>query len=156
MLSDSTSYWALEETRVDALVFFRALPRHLPEATSLFIEGSCIAENVKKVLLSHAQTGLYLPDPEPYEPYPGSLRRDFFRCTFSPTLLSELEHLAEHHAEPELCDHLFVYVNNAPILEFYDFPHNEIWLPITVSEDRVRAIASALNMAYRKSENEDA
>jgi hypothetical protein len=65
-------------------------------------------------------------------------------------LLSELERLSENHAEPELCDHLLVYRGNDPLLEFYDFPENEVWLPLSLNEDRVRAIASALDVEYRK------
>jgi hypothetical protein len=148
-----TSYWALEETRISPSVFFRELPHHLPEATSLYIEGFSIAEDVKQVLLNHAQAGPYLPGSESHVRITGAPGTNYFRCEFSPSLLSELERLSELHAEPEICDHLLVYAGSEPILEFYDFPQNEIWLPITVNEERVCAMASALNMAYRKEDN---
>ena len=146
-----TSYWALQETRVDPEVFFRELVCLLPEATTLYVEGTSINEEVKAALLAHAQVGTYLPSPEADSvQILGSLRTVFFRCEFTPSLLRELERFAGTYAEPEICGHLLVYAGSEPILEFYDFPHNEIWLPITVSEERVRALASVLSTTYRR------
>lgn len=146
-----TSYWALQETEVDPEAFFRELVCLLPEATTLYVEGTVIVDEVKAALLAHAQVGPYLPDPEAGSVQTlGSLRTQFFRCEFTPFLLRKLERFARTYAVPEICDHLLVYAGNEPLLEFYDFPGNEIWLPLKVSEEQVRALASVFNTTYRR------
>jgi len=116
------------------------------------MEGTSIAEEVKVVLQCHAQAGPYLPSPggAPKPPNHGGLVVETFRCEFSASLFSELELLAEWHAEPELCNHLFAYVGNAPILEFYDFPQNEIWLSLAMTEEQVRTMATDLNTSFHE------
>ncbi len=125
-------------------MFFRELARHFPEATSLFIEGSSIAEDITSLLSSHIQEGPYLPIHGTYGALFGKLKTQYFRCGFTITLLSGLEKLSEIHAEPEICDHLIVYLGDALLLEFYDFPKNEIWIPAKINEDRVRAFAASI------------
>jgi len=142
-------YWALLEKRIDPELFFRALPHHLPEATTLFVEGAVISNEVKSWLREHVQQGPYLPAKGSMgEP----LEDGYFRCSFSIELLTGLARLSESHAEPELCDHIFVYRDTEPLLEYYDFPENEIWLPSTLPETRIGVLASALGVRYGKRE----
>ncbi len=106
------------------------------------------------LLLSHIQEGLYLPVHGSYGALFGNLKTQYFRCGYSAALLSELEQLSEIHAEPEICDHIITYQGDEPILEFYDFPKNEIWLSASISEDKVRSFATSIGTTYRMEYND--
>ena len=149
LMTSHPPYWTLAESRVDSTIFFRELTRHFPEATSLFIEGSSIAEDVTSLLSFHTQEGPYLPIHGSNGALFGKSKIKYFRCGFSVTLLSDIEQLSEIHAEPEICDHLIVYVGDDPLLEFYDFPKNEIWIHAHISEDRVRSFATSIGTTYK-------
>jgi hypothetical protein len=55
-------HWELEG-RWDSVQFFRQLLAVLPDATTLFIEGTSVARDVDEFLRSAAEPGDYLPMP---------------------------------------------------------------------------------------------
>jgi hypothetical protein len=138
-----TTYWAIEEGRIDPATFFRELPRHFPDATTIFFEGTSIEPDVKDCFAAHIQSGPHLPGRQTIWP-----KAEVFRCKFSPTICMELEALSRRHAVPELCDHLYVYRGEASVLEFPDFCANEIFLPISTTESAVGALASVFGLKY--------
>jgi hypothetical protein len=140
-----SAYWAIAEGRLDAGEFFRMLPKVFPGATTIFFEGTSVQREVKDCYLTHLETGPHLPGRQTIRP-----KSDTFRCKFSLGICSELETLARRHAVPELCDHVYVYQGTASLLEFPDFCANEIYLPETVPESTVTAIANTFGLKYWK------
>lgn len=152
MLSSPTSFWAIEEKQFDSTTFFRGLAEFFPEATTLFVEGASIAKDVLKVLSDHKQGGEYWHNRGTIKTLFGDSNH-LYRCEFSNAIVDKLEYLSQAHAAPEICDHLSLFLNEQPILEFYDFPQNEIWISDTIEEYRVKGFSSVLEANYEKQTN---
>lgn len=108
-------YWEIAEGKVNSANFFNALTKCLPEATTLYIEGTVIAEDVASCYLSHQEAGEYLPPAQTIIPISNK-----YRCKFSDKLMAELALLADRHAEPELLDHLSLYKDTEELLLWHD------------------------------------
>ena len=93
----------------------------------------------------HPQLGKFLPSRNTI--WPVSTK---FRCAFTPTLFSELAALAEHHAEPEILDHLFVYAGETPLLEWHDAFANTMLLSGSLLEERIASFAAHIGVPYGK------
>ncbi len=137
--------WDIDEGTVNSVLFFRVIAEHFPEATTLFAEGTSISKDVQTLYEAHADPGKYLPGAQIL--WPTSKK---FRCVFSSRLCSSLSALAEHHAEPELLHHLFLYTDSEPLLEWHDAFANVLMLSETLSESRVQAFAAAIHLPYGK------
>ena len=135
-------HWELKG-RWDSVLFFRHLLEALPAATTLFIEGTCIAREVCDFLCSASEPGDYLPMRQTLWPRAKQYR---LRCD-GPTLAA-LAGLAERHAEPEILDHLFVYDGPRVLLEFPDaFGRNcPAFFSVETDEQRLRSFAVALGL----------
>lgn len=136
-------FWEIQEGRVDFSTFFKLLLRHFPNATTLFVEGTSMADDVKKCYMAFAEEGNYLPSKQTI--FPDSNK---FRCKFSSGLIGELVLLAEHHAEPELLDHLFLYHGNDSLLEWHDAFANIILLPCYVPKEIVSKFSEELGLGF--------
>jgi len=139
------AYWEIKAKKIDSTAFFRALLKYFPEATTFYAEGTVIEKDVVECYLSHAQEGQYLP-PEGTT-WPESEK---FRCRFSLDLMNALAQLSEHHAEPELLTHLFLYRDHDPLLEWYDAFADPILVSPSVPEEAVSGLASELGVKYGK------
>lgn len=139
-------HWELKG-RPDSGLFFRHLLAALPTATTLFLEGTAVADDVDSFLASAAEPGDYLPARQTLWPRPKQYR---LRCD-GPTLAS-LADLAKRHAEPELLDHLFVYDGSKVLLEFPDaFGRNcPAFISADTEEQRVRDFAAVLGLELTK------
>jgi hypothetical protein len=135
-------HWELNG-RWDSVQFFRRLPTVLPDATTLFTEGTSVAPDVEDFLRSSAQPGDYLPMPQTLWP---RARQYQLRCD-TPTLMA-LADLAERHAEPELLDHLFVYSGSRVLLEFPDaFARGcPAYFSSDIDEQSIRSFAEAMGL----------
>ena len=138
--------WELEQGSVDSTTFLQALPSAFLEATAAFFEGSSIASDIAQIFLQHADSGPYLPQPQTLWST-GSILR--FRCLFTPSLCEALASASLHHAEPELFDHLFLYNERVPLLEWPDAFANCMWIASTIAETRVSAFAANLGLRYK-------
>jgi hypothetical protein len=138
--------WELEERTVDSTTFLRALPSTFPEATDAYFEGSSIDADVVQVLEHHANAGPYLPEAHTIWST-GTITR--FGCRFTSSLFETLAVASEHHAEPELFDHIFLYADRQVLLEWPDAFANRMWIAPTVAEPRVRAFAAKLGLSYK-------
>jgi len=150
MSTAHTIFWAVEEADIDSSVFFQELNRFLPDATTLFVEGTSIAEDVSNILMRFSQGGPYIPEHGSYGSILGDDDSQYFRCSFDSELLTELERLSYIHAEPEICDHIMIYHDEELIMEYYDFPKNEIAFNGSLPEYKIRAFADALQCTYKK------
>ena len=128
----------------DFALFFQRLMAALPDATTLFVEGTSVARDVDDFLTSAAEPGNYLPARQTIWPRPKQYR---LRC--DGPMLAALADLAERHAEPEVLDHLFVYNGSQVLLEFPDaFAGRDCPALISAEADesRIRSFAAALGL----------
>jgi hypothetical protein len=137
-------YWEIREGRVDSARFFETLWRRFPEATTLYVEGGSIARNVKDCYRTHREEGDYLPRAQTVFP-----RSAKFRCRFSANLVDALSALAGRHAEPELLDHLALYIDSDEVVVWHDAFANSILVAPTVPESVVSSFATDLGLEYR-------
>ena len=109
----------------------------------MFVEATHMARDVESLLTNAAEPGPYLPARQTL--WPRSLR---LRTRLSASLLSELSQLAEHHAAPELFDHLFLYDGTLPLLEYPDaFLRGAIvYAAASVAEEDLRTWASEIHL----------
>lgn len=135
--------WTLGPGSVDASHFFRVLPLHFHDATSLFAEGTSIEPDVRALYLTHAEAGRYLPGLNTI--WPESVK---LRCRFSASLCVALAEAAQRHAAPELLDHLFLYAGDRPLLEWPDAFACELYLPPSHPESRVTEFAGAIGLPH--------
>jgi hypothetical protein len=96
--------------------------------------------------VQHADPGPYLPQAQTLWST-GSILR--FRCLFTPSLWEALGTASLHHAEPELFDHLFLYAEAVPLLEWLDAFSNCMWIASSVAEARVSTFAGHLGLRYK-------
>ena len=136
--------WAIDQGDIDTAAFFALLPGCFPDATTIFFEGTSMVRETKDCLSRHAERGEHLPGRQTY--FPASTR---VRCRFSPSLCSELVALAHHHAQPELCDHVFLYRGEEELLGFHDFGGNNIYISGSVPEASVSVLAKGLGLEYQ-------
>jgi hypothetical protein len=139
MVEPGDRYWELRAAEVDPALFFRILPSHFPEATTLFFEGTAFAADVLRFLRDHGAPGEFTPGANTL--WPESTK---IRCRFSRELTDGLALLAEHHASPELCDHLFLYREDDFLLYWHDAFDNTADLAPGLPSDRVASFAKAL------------
>lgn len=139
--------WDIDQGEIDTAAFFELLPKCFPDATTLFLEGTSIARDVKHRLSGHAEKGPHLPGRQTLWPLSTRLR-----YRFSLSLCAELEAMAKCHAQPELCDHLSLYRDEEELLGFHDFGANNIYVSGTIPEPAVSAFANGLGLAYRRVE----
>ena len=138
-----SKYWEIEEGKVDSTLFFQALPKHFPTATTLFLEGNSISNDVEKCYDSHRQEGNYLPEAQTIWPTSKN-----FRCKFTAKLITELASLSQVHAEPELLDHLALYQEEEELLLWPDAFDNILQISKKVPEGVVAALAKELGLRY--------
>jgi hypothetical protein len=100
--------------KVDSSRFFKSLASTFPTATTIFLEGTP-SPDVDEFLRSAVDPGPYLPDRET-----AWQKGNLYRLRFDSSTLTSLAELAGRHAEPELLDHLHIYVNEVPLLSWHD------------------------------------
>lgn len=135
-------HWELKGQPNSAL-FLRHLPAALPNATTLFVEGTSFARDVDDFLRSAAEPGECLPKRQTIWPRPKQ-----YRLRFDGPTLAALADLAERHAEPELLDHLFVYDGPTVLLEYPDAfgPDCPALISAAADEQHLRSFAAVLGL----------
>lgn len=134
------SYKEYKVDRADSERFFRAMGELFPEATTFFVEGCSISDNVEACYMHHEEEGKFLPPRGTAWPTPRMIR-----CTASQSLFEELELLAVNHAAHEMLDHLALYENNEPILIWTDaFCRGQIEIADDVPQDIVEKFLDSI------------
>lgn len=139
----TTQLWTIGPGDVDSSRFFRLLHIHFPDASTLYAEGTSIEPDVQALFKAYAEDGAYLPGAQTI--WPESVK---FRCRFETELCEKLTRMAEHHAEPELLDHIFLYAGSEVLFEWPDAFSNEMLLPSSFAEERVAKFALSLGLPY--------
>lgn len=70
---------------------------------------------------------------------------------YMPVTLKDMQglaELAEHHAEPEICDHLRVYCNDKAVLAWHDIIDDPLDIDDSIDEARVIAFCNELGTTY--------
>jgi hypothetical protein len=130
--------------RIDSAQFFRVLSTTVPDATTIFLEGNSIADDVHNFLGTFTDIGTYTPEPGTIWPRSWKLR-----VRFASEVLGGLSDLAENHAEPEICDHLHVYRYDDRLMEWYDAFTDPLFIAASVPESRVQRFCKLLRVEYR-------
>jgi hypothetical protein len=121
----------------NAHTLLESLPKYFTNATTLYIEGVNIAEDIVNRLEKHADGKEY--DLISQTVFPVSKR---FRCKFSCKLMKELARLSDNHAEPEMMDHMFIYAGSVPLLIWCDAFYGNIEICTSVSEETIIEFAT--------------
>jgi hypothetical protein len=133
--------WAISGIR-SAEKFFLAIAQLVPEATHVFLEGSPDAD-VVALLSVHAASREYFARAGTFWSWPRRNQR--FSLCASFTLFSALAEAASRHAEPEICDHLHVYRDDQPLVEWFDAFLDPVLISKAVPRVRVEQFCSAVD-----------
>ena len=139
-----SDYWEIEEGNVDSARFFQAQLKFFPEATTFYAEGTAIAEDVRTCYEAHKEEGAYLPQAQTL-----FWVSQKFRCKFSASFMNQLAQLADHHAEPELLDHLSLYKQTDALVFWHDAFANVLLISRSIPESVVSQLASELGLGYQ-------
>ena len=107
----------------DLSLLLAGIDQALPRPAMLFVEGTSIAPDVKKLL-----------DGRSVQPGRDDLwgtvwpRSDGFHIRVTDENMRDLLKLADHHATPEICDHLTVYCGERILLVAHDVGSDDVWL----------------------------
>lgn len=141
---DMSACWEVAKGRKDCQVCFRELAKLLPPKSTLCIQGTSIANDVKSYLdarrvkeITKVQLGTSWP------------RSAVYHIPCDEQTLSGLIELAEKHAEPEMFDHILVYKDQEVLFESYDAFDQRIYISKKVPEDKVSAFCSAVKCSYK-------
>ena len=116
----------------DLYALLRAIDETMPKDATLYIEGNSIAAEIKSFLSSRDA-----PEPET------------FHLPLGGTNLTEFRALAEHHAEPEVADHLAVYRGDELLLTAHDAGDGEARISRALPKRTVQRLRGGLGDALR-------
>jgi hypothetical protein len=122
--------WELHDYELGRLIL--ALPSLIPADAVVYLEGCCVAEDVRQFLRAH-------PAPVNTKVYPGTVAPvpETFHIPATPELMFALAQIAEHHNSNEICDHFHVYRGNTLLVQGYDFMSLPLMLSQGFSEQEV-------------------
>jgi len=129
--------------KLPASKFFEILPKYLSDATTIYIEGANIENEISTCLNKHLDSQEYDLPRETL--YPMSQK---YRCRFSKTLMYELSELSKRHAEPEILDHMFIYNGVVPLLIWCDAFWGNIEVTQFVPSEVVQNLALELGLEF--------
>ncbi len=116
----------IDNLNIDKPMFFRALAKYFPDATTLYVGGDAIAEDVKACYLDYSNDwGFDVTDLQVWT----------YKCLFSNKLMEELAVLSESHDFLELLERVSLHRKDERLLQWNDVLHDtKIWVSDLVSE----------------------
>ena len=133
-----TPHWAIEGNP-DFLVFFRNLHQLVEERAILAVSGSSLESAVSDYL-----TKIKIEPRAGVRCEPHFFGPDAYHVPATVDNLAGLADMAEHHADPEVADHMVVYRDTTVLLEWYDAGANPIWITKDIDEDRIASFGRAI------------
>jgi len=118
----------------------------LPLPANLCFEGTGISPDVQSLLVSNPATEI-LPIPA------GTIwpKPSVFHVRATETFLDQLAALAEHHAEPEMCDHFHAYNGLQGLMQWYDaFSGDPLLVDGSIAEAKVQTFCRELGVPYAR------
>src|SRR5262245_51809061 len=130
---DDSRCWVVSGVR-HAEPFFRALAVLVPDATDMFLEGSPdeAVVSLMQPYLTHAD---YRAPAGTIWSWPGKNRR--YRLKASAQLFERLSKAATYLAEPQICDHLHIYREAEPLVNWFDAFTDPALLSKTITRERL-------------------
>ncbi len=132
-------HWEIEGNP-DFALFFSNLSGLIDGPAILAISGSSLDNNVKDYL---DQIKVSPANDTRCEPH--FLGPDGYHLQLTVESLDGLAQLSEHHAEPEIADHMIVYRDSNVLLEWYDAGSNPIWICREIEKERVKNFGRAVH-----------
>jgi hypothetical protein len=133
--------YEIDNRRIDKPTFFRLLAKYFPEATTLYLGGSEIAEDVKACCELHEnEEAMHL-----------SPSQDMWthRCLFSQEFMEDLAALSMKHDFVDLLEHLSLKKKNELLLQWHNVLFDgKIWISDSVPEEMVSNFAQELGARY--------
>ena len=143
----SAACWGVSGIKSESLPqFLCALPSLLPAGSTLYLEGTSpsareviafcethAAERISKIAL-----GTIWPKPK------------IFHLSMVPEVAQELAALTEHHAIPEICDHLHAYKDGRVLLQWHDAFDEKLLIAQDVAEEKVADFCRLLGAKYER------
>lgn len=128
----------------DFYALLRAIDEVMPKGAVLCLEGTSIVDEVAAFL--DARQPVDRPAIEANTLWP---KPRFFHLPLSGTNLAELRALSEHHAEPEVADHLVVYRDADVLVWAHDAGAGYVTVSRFLPEETVERFRSSLGGALR-------
>ena len=134
--------YEIDKSKIDRPNFFRSLAKYFPDATSLYVGGDNIAEDVMACYEAHqVREGWNLADSRVWT----------YKCFFSQELMDKLAALSENHDFLQLLERLSLYKENKRLLQWYNVLHDAmIWVSDLVPEETLLNLAQELSLKYTK------
>jgi hypothetical protein len=138
--------WQISPAR-DAVEFIRALPQVLPPDSTLCLEGTSTADDVRTFLESRQAT-------QSQKVQSGTIwpASRMFHIPATTENIEGLARLFSNHATPEICDHFHVYGPGGMILEWYDCFSDPLTVSKEIAEERIRSFCDVLGCQYTTTE----
>ena len=136
--------WAITAPRWDAELGFAALPKLAGDNATLYLEGGAHSGEVASFVHTHSIAAVRQIARGTIWP-----RQKTYHLPAPPNVFDGLSRLADHHALPEICDHLVVYRDSLVLVDWYDVFDREAYASATISEDVIRAFAEEVGGSYR-------
>ncbi len=139
-------FWEISSPK-DNVQFLQLLSELLPLGSTLYLEGTTIAEDVKAYLKARpARPEMAIPRgtiwPKP----------QCFHMPITTENTAGLIDLSEHHAEPEICSHLHAYHNGQMYLFWYDAffagPKEFLYLSQKIPEWKIEEFCEKLGCTF--------
>lgn len=136
--------WAIAAPRSDAEIAFAALLLLAGKDATLYLEGGSHSNEIAAFMDAHAC-------PAVAQIARGTIwpRQAAYHLPATPDVFDGLSRLADHHALPEICDHLVIYRPALVLVDWYDVFDREAYVSSTIPEDSVREFAENVHGSYR-------
>ena len=133
--------WQVTGIRI-AADFLREVPALLPDATTMYLEGQPYPD-VQAFLSEYIDQSTYGAPIGTTWPKP-----QLYSLTVSPQFFARFAALAEHHAEPEICDHVHLYKDYDPLANWFDAFSDPLYVTKGVARDRMERFCRSLNATF--------
>jgi len=119
----------------------------MPDDATLYLEGTSIAPEITTFLKSHASVSDTTRPIACGTLWPSAKA---FHLSLDGNNMSQLRELAEHHAEPEICDHLGVYRGDNLLLWAPDAGDGDVELARSLPGEVLRKLEHSLGNSLEK------
>jgi hypothetical protein len=136
--------WAITAPRWDAVIGFAALSKLVGNDATLYLEGGSHSDEVAAFLAAKSIPALEQIARGTIWP-----RQQVHHLPATPAVLEELSRLADHHALPEICDHVVVYRPSLVLVDWYDAFDRDAYASSTIPEQVIRDFAETVGGSYR-------
>jgi len=131
----------------DFYALLRAVDEAMPKDSTLCLEGTSVAPEVVAFLERRQAPVRSAIAANTLWP-----KSQFFHLSLAGTDLSQLRQLAEHHAEPEIADHLVVYREGRVLLWAHDAGFGYVEVSDSLPEETIETFRETLGSALRPGE----